>query len=281
MVSAEGRVKLLDFGLAKSIRIVGDPKGHLNARVAAAHRRGVDSQLEAAPEVPTLSVSLTHKGTSQACGVIMGTPGYMSPEQILGREVDTRADIWAFGCCLFEALTAKRVFTGSDARAILQSELRDEPNWLLLAAPLAIRELIRHCLARDSDARPRDFAEVRSYLHEPSVGLEQRLFDLSPDLLCVADFDGMFRRVNPAFERALGWSQEELEGRPFRDYIHPNDVEPTLAEFVKLSTTGQPTISFENRYRCSDGRFVRLQWMAQPEIESGLIYSVARLVADP
>jgi PAS domain S-box-containing protein len=281
MVSADGRVKLLDFGLAKSIQTLIDPKVLLNARIATAYRQGVTSQFEGASEATTLSVSLTESGTSKEDGAILGTPAYMPPEQILGRDVDTRADIWAFGCCLFEALTARRVFTGGDARAILQSVLRDEPAWLLLdTTPIAIRELVRHCLARDSDARPRDFAEVRSYLHEPSVGLEQRLFDLSPDLLCVADFDGMFRRVNPAFERALGWSQEEVEGRPFRDFIHPNDIEPTLAEFVRLVTTGQPTISFENRYRCSDGRFVRLQWVAQPEIESGLIYSIARLVVN-
>jgi PAS domain S-box-containing protein len=279
MISAEGRVKLLDFGLAKSIRIVHDPKGDPNARTVTVHRQRGDGRPDAESQVPTLSVSLTQAGTSDERGVILGTPAYMSPEQVLGRKVDTRADIWAFGCCLFEALTATRIFTGGHARAILQSVLQDEPDWSLLdAAPIAIRELTRHCLARDSDARPRDFAEVRSYLHEPSAGLEQRLFDLTPDLLCVADFDGMFRRVNPAFERALGWSQEELEGRPFRDFIHPNDVEPTLAEFLRLSTTGQPTISFENRYRCADGRFVRLQWMAQPESESGLIYAVARLV---
>src|SRR5262249_25622658 len=151
-------------------------------------------------------------------------------------------------------------FGGEHLTAILQRVLGGEPEWLLLdTTPLAIRQLIRGCLAPDLNARPRDFAEVRSHLREPLIGLEQRLFDLSPDLICVADFNGLFRRVNRAFERALGWTQEELEGRPFRELIHPDDLERTLAEFLRLMTTGQPTLSFENRYRRADGHFVRLQ----------------------
>jgi eukaryotic-like serine/threonine-protein kinase len=276
MIDTEGRVKLLDFGIAKTNWV--DRSEDLLPQASRMYEGENDTRLEAQTKAPT-SFPPTQEGNSQGGGVIIGTPSYMSPEQIAGREVDARTDIWAFGCCLFEALTARRAFGGEHFTAILQRVLRAEPEWLFLdTTPLAIRQLIRGCLAPDLDARPRDFAEVRSYLREPSVGLEQRLFDLSPDLLCVADFKGMFRRVNRAFERALGWRQEELEGRPFRELIHRDDLERTLAEFLRLQTTGQPTLSFENRYRCADGRFVRLQWVAQPEIETGMIYAVARLV---
>jgi PAS domain S-box-containing protein len=275
MIGMEGRVKVLDFGIAKTNWL--DRSEDLLPQAGPMYEAENDSR-QAQTNVATF-FSLTQKGHSQERGVIIGTPSYMSPEQIAGREVDARTDIWAFGCCLFEALTARKAFGGEYFTAILQGVLGAEPDWRLLdSTPLAIRQLIRGCLAQDLDARPRDFAEVRSNLREPSVGMEQRLFDLSPDLLCVADFNGMFRRVNRAFERALGWSQEELEGRPFRELIHPDDLERTLAEFLRLRATGQPTLSFENRYRSADGRFVRLQWVAQPEIETGMIYAVARLV---
>jgi eukaryotic-like serine/threonine-protein kinase len=278
MIGPNGSVKLLDFGIAKTIRVIGDHSEDLLPQANPIHQGKSDGPLKAQTEVPTFSTP-TEMGYSGERSVIAGTPPYMSPEQALGREVDTRTDVWAFGCCLFEALTARRAFSGEHIFAIEQRELPAEPEWRLLdTAPLAIRQLVRQCLAPDLDARPLDFVEVRSHLREPSAGLEKRLFDLSPDLLCVADFDGMFRRVNRAFERALGWSQEELEGRPFLQLIHPDDIESTLAEFLRLKTTGQPTISFENRYRRADGRFVRLQWVAQPEIETGLVYAVARLV---
>jgi PAS domain S-box-containing protein len=276
MIGTEGRVKVLDFGIAKTNW--ADRSEDVLSQASPTSEGQNDRRLEAQTNVPTF-FSPTQKGNSQERGVILGTPSYMSPEQIAGREVDARTDIWAFGCCLFEVLTARKAFGGEHFTAVLQRVLGGEPEWVFLdTTPLSIRQLIRGCLASDLDARPRDFAEVRSYLREPSVGLEQRLFDLSPDLLCVADFSGLFRRVNRAFERALGWTQEELEGRPFRELIHPDDLERTLSEFLRLRTTGQPTLSFENRYRRADGHFVRLQWVAQPEIEAGMIYAVARLV---
>ncbi len=103
----------------------------------------------------------------------------------------------------------------------------------------------------------------------------EKFFGLSLDLLCIAGTDGCFKKVNPAFEQTLGWSEEELLSRPFYDYVHPDDLEATKNEVEKLAQ-GIPTIRFENRYRCADGTYKHLRWTSQPETESGLLYAIAR-----
>lgn len=106
-----------------------------------------------------------------------------------------------------------------------------------------------------------------------------RLFELSVDLLCIADTDGFFKRVNRAFERTLGWTREELLRQPFIEFVHPADREATVREVVRLAS-GLPSRSFENRYRCVDGSYKRLLWTAAPEAESSLIYAVAHDVTE-
>ena len=103
----------------------------------------------------------------------------------------------------------------------------------------------------------------------------QRYFDVSLDMLCIAGTDGFFKRVNPAFERILGWNEEELLAQSFLDFVDPSDLEETQREIEKLAK-GIPTISFENRYNCADGSQKRLEWTAFPEEDTGLIYAIAR-----
>ncbi len=107
----------------------------------------------------------------------------------------------------------------------------------------------------------------------------ERLFTLSIDLLCIAGFDGLFKRLNPAWERTLGYTIEELLSKPYLDFVHPDDIESTIEEQQKLST-GAQTISFENRYRCKDGSYKWLQWSAAPVTEQQLIYAAARDITD-
>ena len=101
------------------------------------------------------------------------------------------------------------------------------------------------------------------------------LFNLSPDLLCVAGVDGYFKQINPAFLDVLGYPEEALLSKPFIDLIHPDDVEPTLAEIESLRT-GNKTLRFKNRYLHREGHYIWLSWSAQADIDIGKIYAVAR-----
>jgi diguanylate cyclase (GGDEF)-like protein/PAS domain S-box-containing protein len=107
----------------------------------------------------------------------------------------------------------------------------------------------------------------------------EKFFDLALDLFCIAGTDGFFKRVNPAFERVLGYTAEELTGQPFVDFIHPDDRTETLREVGKL-TEGSPTLAFENRYRCKDGSYKNLYWTSFPDPNSGLLYAVGRDVTE-
>jgi PAS domain S-box-containing protein len=102
-----------------------------------------------------------------------------------------------------------------------------------------------------------------------------RFFSLSIDMLAVAGFDGFFKQLSPSWERTLGWSKAELLAKPYLDFIHPDDLEPTIAEASKIST-GLDTIHFENRYRCRDGSYRWLAWTASPSVPEERIYAVAR-----
>jgi PAS domain S-box-containing protein len=102
----------------------------------------------------------------------------------------------------------------------------------------------------------------------------ETFFDLSIDLLCIAGVEGQFFKVNPAFERILGWSQENLLARTFWELVHPDDVAATEVEVARLKE-GIPTISFENRFRCADGSYRSLEWTSQPDPQRGLLYAVA------
>ena len=129
-VRDDGTVKVLDFGLAKA----------LDTQSGA----GMD-----ATSSPTLSAHAT------ATGLILGTAAYMSPEQARGRPVDRRADLWAFGCVLYEMLTAQRAFPGEGVSDTVAHVLMKEPDWNALPSgtPAPIRRLLRRCLEKDRKQR--------------------------------------------------------------------------------------------------------------------------------
>lgn len=108
-----------------------------------------------------------------------------------------------------------------------------------------------------------------------AIDLESRFFAVSIDMLCQLGFDGYFRRLNPAWERTLGYSIEELKSRPFIEFVHPDDRVRTLRQNREVRGGGQ-ALGFENRYLCKDGSYRWLLWNAASDASSRVIYSVAR-----
>ena len=143
---ADGTVKVLDFGLAKAM----EPAG-----AATASRRVTDAV-----------------AARDAGGMILGTAAYMSPEQARGKTVDKRADIWAFGCVLFEMLAGRRAFEGDDVPEILSRVLQRDPDWARLPAnlPPSIPKLLRLCLQKDVRQRRQSAGDVRIDLEQALVG---------------------------------------------------------------------------------------------------------------
>jgi Tol biopolymer transport system component len=140
-ITSDGGVKVLDFGLAKAV----------SADVDAA--AGVSQS-------PTMAAGATH------LGMIVGTAGYMSPEQARGLPVDTRSDIWAFGCVLYEMLAGRSPFAGATAAETLSAIFERQPDWSVLpsSTPSAARELLRGCLQKDVGARYKRMADARDLL---------------------------------------------------------------------------------------------------------------------
>lgn len=106
-----------------------------------------------------------------------------------------------------------------------------------------------------------------------------QLYEMSVDMICIADISSaMFLKVNPAFTETLGYSEEELLGRPFTDFVHPDDVESTLSVAREELKEGKKVINFENRYRCNDGTYIWLSWVSHPVPDKGISYAIAREV---
>ncbi|MBF0570269.1 MAG: PAS domain-containing protein [Candidatus Omnitrophica bacterium] len=106
-----------------------------------------------------------------------------------------------------------------------------------------------------------------------------KLFKLSSDLMCIASTDGYFKELNPAWEKMLGYTLEELLQRPFVEFIHPDDVESTLKE-VNEQAKGKAAVNFINRYRCKDGSYKWLEWHSTPAKENTILYAVARDITE-
>ncbi len=147
-VTDDGTVKVLDFGLAKP---TGDDASRSGANVA---------------DSPTLT-----SPAATALGLLLGTAAYMAPEQAKGQRVDKRADVWAFGCVLYEMLSGRRAFEGDGVNDTLGSVLKTDPDWRALPAdlPPAIRLLIERSLVKDRRQRVGDISTALFVLNEAAA----------------------------------------------------------------------------------------------------------------
>ncbi len=152
-VRPDGTVKVLDFGLAKGLDPVWTAADALQS--------------------PTFTGQLggAHGGAATEMGLIIGTAAYMAPEQAKGKPADKRADIWAFGCVLYEMLTGRRAFPGEGMSDTIARVLEREPDWTAVAAqtPPHVRNVVERCLRKDPARRLRDIGDARLQLEDGSA----------------------------------------------------------------------------------------------------------------
>ncbi len=195
----------------------------------------------------------------------------------------------------FRVLSTERIIAAYDGRTDMRTaEFRDQyliPLGItsILEAPIRVGGQMVGVLCHEHIGAPRHWAIEeenfaasladllalaieRSYRAKAEQERD-RFFSLSQDLLCVIDFQGQFTQLNPAWERTLAISTEQMLGKSFLEFVHPEDRPSTQAATEKL-VSQQEIITFENRYRCADGSYRWLFWNATPDLERELIYAV-------
>jgi serine/threonine protein kinase len=265
-ITPEGMVKILDFGLAKALE--------------GEHAAG------------DVSSSPTISGLATQAGIILGTAAYMSPEQAKGKPVDRRADIWAFGCVLYEMLTGRQAFCGETSTDVLAAVVRAEPEWNVLPAttPIAIQKLLRRCLIKEPKQRLRDIGEARITIEETLSGADGR-----PPLGPLLSEEGKREaRGGATWRRALPWALSGILalalvaliiGQAWRGRVQPSWTGemlggPVISIFPRLSPDGRLLA-----FIAKDPDDVMQLWVMQPESgnrimlthnrERGLVQSVS------
>jgi serine/threonine protein kinase len=225
----DGTVKVLDFGLAKVL----EPAVAMSPGVAQ-------------------SPTITSPAMMTGVGMLLGTAAYMSPEQVRGRPVDKRADIWAFGCVLFEMLSGKRPFDGETVTDTLARVLQRHPDWddLPVDTPLVLRSLLRRCLEKDSHQRLHDIVDARLWLEEAphsTSGVNAApppsrtsWFVLTAGVLCLIAGTGLAIRGGrsaPQDDRTIQFSISPPSGTSFDGILSATAVSPDGRSIVFAANT--------------------------------------------
>jgi Tol biopolymer transport system component len=157
-ITPDDMVKVLDFGLAKTLEPLTRPSASLSPGGGEGWGEGAGSQ------APTI----TNPGLMTGADVILGTAAYMSPEQSRGKPVNSRSDIWSFGCVLYETLTRRATFAGQTVSDTIANILEREPDWQALpkTTPAGVRVLLRRCLQKDATRRLQHIGDARVELEE-------------------------------------------------------------------------------------------------------------------
>ncbi len=234
-IAPDGSVKVLDFGLAKVGESSGPDRSHS----------------------PTVTISGVHEG------VLLGTVAYMSPEQARGQAVDKRADIWAFGCVLYEMLTGRTAFPGQTVSDHIAAILEHEPDWNALPAtmPPVIQRLLQRCLEKDPKRRLHDIADARIEIDDALIGTAP-----SAPMLPIAPSGRSDRLLWSVAVLAVivcalaGWiawgfaaSREGAVDRPLTRFVVQPPAAATMVDAFDISPDGRQLI-----YVGREGRILRL-----------------------
>jgi serine/threonine-protein kinase len=249
-VTPDGQVKVLDFGLAKAL------EGETPVASSSA-----------------MSQSPTITGPMTGANVILGTAAYMSPEQARGKAVDRRADIWAFGCVLFECLTGHRAFAGETVSDTLAKILERDPDLKALpgATPPRVRELLQRCLAKDPKLRLRDIGDAR-------IALDEVLAARSPSgRLLVTDVagEGTARRGGSPLTLAIVGVIGLAVGAGLWSVFGPRPSGGAGGEPTCVTVAMPPDVTVQGVWITRDGRTLVVS--GRPKSEDGSATSQARV----
>jgi PAS domain S-box-containing protein len=139
-----------------------------------------------------------------------------------------------------------------------------KPRQLSPAQKAALQLLSQEVMQLITERRAKE--ELRSF---------EKLFLLTSDLICISDTSGAFKKVNPAFERLLGWSKAEMLQKNLFELIHPDELAPTLAVMEEIKQ-GNPIINYEHRMRCASGAYKMFQWVVSPELDTDNLFAIGR-----
>ena len=162
------------------------------------------------------------------------------------------------------------------------SDLSNWEPWGFLAGGMAFTVLLAAYLLLSGNRTRSVERLVEQRTKELTKTAEQLkgFFDVSLELLCIADFTGYFRKLNPAWQNKVGYSAKELATRPYLEFVHPDDRQATELEMQKLAVGEHVTVQVENRYRCQDGSYRWLTWHATANPEIQLIYAAAHDITE-
>jgi Flp pilus assembly protein TadD/TolB-like protein len=229
-VTPEGKVKVLDLGLAKAIEMPSADEG--------------------LSDTPTMTMEQTQEGT------ILGTVEFMSPEQARGKPVDKRTDIWAFGCILYEMLSRRRAFSGETVTDVLAAIVSTEPDWTRLpaATPPRLRELLERCLQKDANKRLRDIGDARNEIDQaleesqpgstPVRAARRRWLAAGVVLIGLVAASAIWLRFRPAPATPIGLPErKQLAVLPFSNLTGDENARIMgvgLVEMVSVRLSGLP-----------------------------------------
>jgi PAS domain S-box-containing protein len=260
-----GEVIVLDWGLAKILAMPGgtaEPGGK---------------------ELADAVVGFT------SVGVVKGTPEFMAPEQAAGRTdlIGPQTDVYGLGAVLYQILTGEAPFSGSRVEEILDRVLTTEPlppTSLVHDTPLPLEAACLRALAKsraDRHSTASDLAtDVQTWLAESAERTRaqqerERFFDLSHELLCTIGAGGQFA-INPAWEKTLGWSRDEILSLGFLQLLHPDERESTRVVVNDVAAGEVRSLTFETQVSCKNGTYRWISWTASLLRGEDLVYAVGR-----
>lgn len=273
-----GEVVVLDWGLAKRLDEVEIPSESVTSKYAATIV-GEDRDQE------------TSSHTIQ--GDKLGTPAYMSPEQARGEigMLDERTDVYGLAAILYEILTGEPPFLGNSLVEVLDRVIHDSPRPpgdVVDGLPRELEEICLRGLSKKRDERQQSAAvladDIQAWIAERAERKRteqerERFFNLSLDLLTILDAGGRFTQINPAWESVLGWSADELQGKPVWEFITPADHARAMKNHERI-LCGDALTAVEYRCLCRDGSHRWILWNANLIPGESSIYLVGRDITE-